>query len=278
MQKRKIIRTKSFSSKAVNRESTDDILRADNSASAQKMKGQDITETSFQLTDIEIGYNSTDDNSIALQPNACYDTQYNPTPNCNNSSTIDTSDTESMHIYDNVIASSWSAKNSVHLDTPTTSSATPSGHVTSKQIGKTSQMLRNVDPAPVIIGASNRYDHYRQTSAIAPVCPHGSHLANRDEIHDDTHLFTTPPSPLYENVDPLSGCPITLGDRQHPVVMTDWTGKGGNHHQPVERATLPLAELHIGPGPHIYGHSARGNKPEDYEVPVLTLKRANNQH
>ena len=204
------------------------------------------SHTPINLTSFQMRSDAIEDD-IALEMNVCYESQHKPSSK--KKKVQDTSDTESLHIYDDVIASSGT------LSQVGNGLATPFNHVTDKNqeikshdvVGGTFVPMRDVPRSrkksqPPVVNLNNQ----------------PARLLSREE--SGTYVDVT--SPPYENVDPVDGSPRPL--RGHSFVISDWTEGTHAYAQLESGADVALACL----------HTEEAQFPaQPYEIPISTQTR-----
>ncbi len=205
------------------------------------------------------GGTNTDD--IVLQLNACY-TSCNPT-DTNHQIHQEETEQASLYLYDDIIVVSQSSnqQHRQNSEVPTPSVALPVKSGLHLKHFETESESSDDDRNSLQVQSPD----YVISSITSVVVENAKKTSN-------VHRFDPPTAttPEYENVDPVSGIPVTPHG-QPIIVRSKWTTR--STEQP-ERATLPLAKACVQQRRVSNPKSvATVSEPADYEEPVATLTR-----
>ena len=208
----------------------------------------------------------TNVDDIALQLNVCY-TSLNP--DLTDTNHQESAEQASLYLYDDIIVVSQSNstdqqhRQNPELFAPSVALPVKGGHglhlkpfeTASESSENDSTSLQVQSPDYVISSISSVVlENIKKTSNV--------------------HRFEPPTvtTPEYENVDPVSGVPVT--PHRQPIVRSEWTtrSRARDTEQP-ERATLPFAGVHVQQRASNSHAATPVIEPAEYEEPVATLTR-----
>lgn len=223
------------------------------------MRQNDQNRESHSYITLKGGTNVDD---IALQLNVCY-TSLNPTDTNHQEST----EQASLYLYDDIIVVSQSnSTDQQHRQNPELLAPSVALPV------KGGLRLRPFEMASE--SSENDSTSLQVQSPDYVISSISSVVLENIKKTSNVHRFESPTAttPEYENVDPVSGVPVT--PHRQPIVRSEWTTRSrARDTEQLERATLPLAGVRVQQRTSNSHAAAPVIEPAEYEEPVATLTR-----